>query len=327
MGCVCKSWNTLTSSPDFKNAHLKNNILRDSYDYVLIRTANYRFFLRCRDPFAKCLDLELPEQKKNISLNIHGSCNGLLCLSNRLGLCLKTPIYLWNPSIRKLKRLRKGLIQHTICFVVIGFGFHSGENDYKVVRIVRFLRKKVIFGVEVYSVRLDAWKRISAVPPVSPDVYFFGNKTSACIDGVLYWIVSEPSQQCTSILSFDCVGEVFQKIMLPDIIGKGIELYRINIRMFEKLVSVFDYRQDGKDYYCDIWVLEMETWKMIRTIILPERGFIAQPLSFRATGVVHMAIRGDLVLYDPESRQVNPLGIKLHDGYVGSYTESLILLN
>ncbi|KAM1132844.1 hypothetical protein FF1_047174 [Malus domestica] len=115
--------------------------------------------------------------------------------------------------------------------------------------------------------------------------------------------------------------------MLPDIIGKGIELYQINIRVFEKLVSVFDYRQDGKDYYCDIWVLEMETWKMIRTIILPERGFIAQPLGFRATGVVHMAIRGDLVLYDPESRQVNPLGIKLHDGYVGSYTESLILLN
>ncbi|RXH90692.1 hypothetical protein DVH24_035456 [Malus domestica] len=43
--CVCKSWNTLISSPDFRNAHLEKNIMRDSYDYVLIRTANYRFSL------------------------------------------------------------------------------------------------------------------------------------------------------------------------------------------------------------------------------------------------------------------------------------------
>ncbi|CAN6700170.1 unnamed protein product [Malus baccata var. baccata] len=297
----------------------------DSYDYLLLRTANYSFSLCCRDTFAKYLDLELPEQE-NISLCIYGSCNGLLCLSNRLGLCLKTPIYLWNPSIRKFKRLPKGLIQHTIRFVAIGFGFHGGEKDYKVVRIVRFQQKKSIFGVEVYSVRLDAWKRISAVPPLSPNVSSFSTNPFAYADGVGYWIVVDPSQQCYSILSFDFVHEVFQKIMVPDKVGEGI--IHISMGVFGKLVSMFGYRQDGKDYYCKIWVLEMETWKMIRTIVLPERGWITWPLGFRATGGVHMAmLNGDFVLYNPEPRQIKPLGIKLHDGYVGSYSESLILLN
>ncbi|TQD88479.1 hypothetical protein C1H46_026003 [Malus baccata] len=325
--CVCKSWNTLISSPGFKTAHLGKNIMRDSYDYFLIRTANYRFSLYCRDTVAKCLDLELPEQE-NISLRINGSCNGLLCLSNHLGRCLRNPIYLWNPSIRKFKRLPKGLIQHTIRFDATGIGFHSGENDYKVVRIVRFLGKKCIFEVEVYSVRLDAWKRISAVPPLSPNVSSFNTNAFAYIDGVVYWIVFDHSQQRSSILSFDFVGEVFQKIELPDKMGKGIEFFHTSIGVFERLVSMFHYRQDGKDYNCDIWVLEMETWKMIRTIIFPERGWITWPLGFRATGGVHMVmLGGDFILYGPEPRQLNPLGIKLHDGYVSAYSESLILLD
>ncbi|RXH90697.1 hypothetical protein DVH24_035461 [Malus domestica] len=152
--------------------------------------------------------------------------------------------------------------------------------------------------------------------PLSPNVSSFNTNAFAYIDGVVYWIVFDHSQQRSSILSFDFVGEVFQKIVLPDKMGKGIEFFHTSIGVFERLVSMFHYRQDGKDYYCDIWVLEMETWKMIRTIIFPERGWITWPLGFRATGGVHMVmLGGDFVLYGPEPRQLNPLGIKLHDGY------------
>ncbi|KAB2597069.1 F-box/kelch-repeat protein [Pyrus ussuriensis x Pyrus communis] len=113
----------------------------------------------------------------------------------------------------------------------------------------------------------------------------------AFLSGVAYWIAKGSSEKCSFILSFELGSEVFQKILL-DLV-------------------------DGKDCYCDAWVLEADTWKKIRTICIPPRGFVACPLGFRTNSRVHIVVfgldfSGELVLYDPVSYHVKYTGIKMH---------------
>ncbi|CAL9009349.1 unnamed protein product [Prunus brigantina] len=51
------------------------------------------------------------------------------------------------------------LIQDTTYVVAIGFGFRRGGNDHKVVRVMRFACKENMFGVEVYSLKLNALEK------------------------------------------------------------------------------------------------------------------------------------------------------------------------
>ena len=67
---------------------------------------------------------------------IIGSCNGLLCLIDYQSLRNTTSdvfIYLWNPSIRKFKRLSDTCLTQ-LNNVAFGFAYHLENNDYKVVR-------------------------------------------------------------------------------------------------------------------------------------------------------------------------------------------------
>ncbi|XP_020412935.1 F-box/kelch-repeat protein At3g06240 [Prunus persica] len=245
--------------------------------------------------------------------------------------------YLWNPSIRKFKRLPKSLnrdkYRYSIATIALGFGLDVGGNDYKVVRIARFSHG---ICVEVYSLGLDSWRIINALPPVTSDVW---NEKWAYLNGVVYWIVQEFSPDWRDIISFDMENEVFQRIMLPDRLLTVTD--SISIRVLEKSLSLFHHRKEwdrGYRYYYDIWVLAMDSWKMIPTISLPAKGKIAWPLAFTANGGVHFTTRYEnwqhrkLELCDPKSEQVTDTGIKLGTysrtrRRIYGYSESLILLN
>ncbi|CAN6700168.1 unnamed protein product [Malus baccata var. baccata] len=257
------------------------------------------------ETFSKRLDFELPGH--DFGFVVHSSCNGLFCISNSALMTLESPEHLWNPSIRKLKRLPNSL-QHTTVFVHLGFGFHGEVDNYRVARVARFLCNKSIFGIEVYNLRLNCWRTITAVPPVSNDVNFL---QSACVflNGVVYWITKEPSQHSPSILTFDLGNEVFQKILLPE---TTVEVPTdVGIQVVENSISLF------------------------QTIIFPYSK-LAWPLGMAANGRLHLAIKGDnpdhpqLVLFDPESIQIRVTGIGLNCeylAYVDIYTENLTLLN
>ncbi|CAN6700171.1 unnamed protein product [Malus baccata var. baccata] len=267
------------------------------------------------ETFSKRLDLELPGH--DFGFVVHGSWNGLVCISNSAFMTLESPVYLWNPSIRNLKRLPNSL-QHTTAFVHLGFGFHSEVDNYRVVRVARFLCNKSIFGIEVYNFRLNCWRTITTVPPVSNDVNFL---QSACVflNGVVYWITKEPSQHSPSILTFDLGSEVFQKILLPE---TTVEVPTdVGIQVVENSVSLFQVRTDRLGLYCDISVLEENTWKMMQTIIFPYSK-LAWPLGMEADGRLHLAIKGDnpdhpeLVLFDPKSIEIRVTGIGLNCKYL-----------
>ncbi|TQE06295.1 hypothetical protein C1H46_008064 [Malus baccata] len=263
--CVYKSWNALISSPSFVNAHLDWNAKKSAGGYggyLLISTSNAKCLsLFSAQTYIKCLDFKLPRDLISSSFSVFSSCSGLLCISDAT---FDSCMYLWNPSIRKMKKLPKCLIYCTqFAITTLGFGFNRGENDYKVVRIVKTGCAESICKAEVYSVRLDSWRRIrSFVPLVSHNAYL--QDKNACLNGVVYWIVEDFSPRCYSILSFDLRSESFQTMTLPERLVSVINTTSnaISIQVLKKSLSLLHLRQNVNDRYCDIWVLGRDTWKM-----------------------------------------------------------------
>ncbi|CAL9007766.1 unnamed protein product [Prunus brigantina] len=112
-----------------------------------------------------------------------------------------------------------GVIQDTTYVVALGLGFDRGENDYKVVRLVMYARNASVLEAEVYSLRLNAWRRISAIPPVSYHVHIrfsVWDDKCAFLNGVVYWIASQKpfgQPEYTFILAFDLGSEEFKRIL------------------------------------------------------------------------------------------------------------------
>ncbi|KAM5554507.1 F-box protein [Rosa sericea] len=338
--CVCKYWKTLISTPDFINAHLERTSMKSTHDRLLIQTRERRMdrkclSLFCADTFAKFSEIELPMIKiESYFRVVVGSYNGVVCLYDS-----DFETYLWNPSIRKFKRLPQVLNDRRgqLARFAISFGFHPEGDDYKVVRILTFEHRYMI-EVEVYSHRLESWRRINAVPPNSHELYIQGEGT--CVNGVVYWVIKESFPSCNSILSFDLGNEIFQTVRLSDSLLRAIgdpRRFPVSIRVFEKSLSLFHERREGNGRYCDIWVLEMGSWKLFHTILLPARGCIAWPVGFASNGQVHIVMSSrksrskTLVLYDLKSQRVKDSKIKLHayrpGGYIDYFRESLVLLD
>ncbi|KAB2603220.1 F-box/kelch-repeat protein [Pyrus ussuriensis x Pyrus communis] len=298
--CVCKSWNALISSPSFLNAHLDWNARKSACDYLLISTSNAKCLsLLCAETYVKCFDFELPRDVISSGFSVFGSSNGLVT-------------YLILP---------KCLVCCTqFALTTLGFGFDIGENDYKVVTMRSGCGRRV-------SLKL---RFTALVPLVSHHAYL--QDKCACLNEDFspgfYWI-----------LSFDLRSESFQMVMLPDRLVNTINMTSnaISIQVFEKSLSLFHLRQDAKDRYCNIFVVERDTWKLIRTILLPESREIAWLLGITTKDKVHHAARienlqsRELVLYDPESQQIKETGIKLSfyglSRYINAYWESLVLLS
>ena len=82
-----------------------------------------------------------------------------MCLADYRSFKFKD-VYLWNPSIRKFKRLPDTCLTQ-FHPVRLGFGYDSQNNDYKVVRISWGCPQSMPpLEVEVYSLSSDLYKRV-----------------------------------------------------------------------------------------------------------------------------------------------------------------------
>ena len=84
---------------------------------------------RGSSPFNSISEYPIPSALHLSSLRIVGSCNGLVCLAEYgYGSPIADAIYLWNPSIRKYKRLPDfSLTQYH--WVSPGFAYQFEAND------------------------------------------------------------------------------------------------------------------------------------------------------------------------------------------------------
>ena len=157
---------------------------------------------------------------------IVGSCNGLLCLfENRRGWNWGNVINLWNPSIRKFKRLPDSSLSGQYDQISNGFGYQSETNDYKVVKIYScptgdIMQNSIV--AEVYTLSSDSWRKVGI--SLRPKVAVSSTETCSSatfVSGALHWLgyfntEFKDLQSEKGILSFDVNNEKFGEIALPN---------------------------------------------------------------------------------------------------------------
>ncbi|KAK9994099.1 hypothetical protein SO802_023802 [Lithocarpus litseifolius] len=236
--CICKTWYSYVTNPSFISTHLLCYNQDGGYVIHMPRTTVHMVCLH--NPHSQICTVAADRTLETISEfripftfqsgypHFVGSCNGILCITDFVTSKSKV-VYLWNPSIRKFKRLPDTCLTQTqVPNVAHGFGYDSLNNDFKVVRIslYRFRTKGMPpLEVEVYSLSSDSWKRVELGISWRPNVVFSQfNFTLACpfVSGHLHWMIEmiegggQERRFTHMILSFDFNSEKFKELPLPD---------------------------------------------------------------------------------------------------------------
>ena len=272
-----------------------------------------------------------------------GSCNGILCFSDYRSFEFKD-VYLWNPSIRKFKKLPDTCLTH-LFNVSLGFGFDSQNNDYKVVRISRSTAKPMPPpDVEVYFLSSDSWKRVGLGISWRSNVVFHKfncTLTFPFVSGNLHWMIEmiegggQERRFTSMILSFDVDSEKFKELPLPDDEGGCITKCLTSFKEQLALIK-FGYGVQPHSLLCSIWVMG-DSWNKIR--VLPIEN-LTDFIGFTNYGLLLVQKRSQLVstnselgrkhksvLIDPETlheKEIPQVDYRLD---VAAYMENLALLD
>jgi F-box interacting protein len=249
-----------------------------------------------------------------------GFCNGMCFLRN----FHNNVLFLWNPSIRKFKRLSTPHFTHPVgpdnLDLTMELAYHSQNNDFKILGILCFRGSEAPPAeAVVYTLSTDSWKRVVIS---LGSINGIGRPLNIFFNGALHFIAW--SGRRPFILSFDVNDERFRKIMLPRIYDHVI-LY--SLAVFKGSLALFVCCHSD---ICNIWVMReygvVESWTKISVPLDSVELFYGCTDS--GEHLVDIKDRG-LVSFDPVSRNENNLGIQ--NPAWGSYTadlmENLVLLN
>lgn len=141
--CVCKAWCSFIIKPDFISTHLNlhNNIDGHILHHKLGPSGKNFFSILQNKSYVEHSSFGVAFRSETNYIKVVGSLNGLICLTDSYQFFGRT-IHLWNPSIWKLKILRRSCFARHFTdrgtYFSIGFGFHYQSNDYRIVRIMYF---------------------------------------------------------------------------------------------------------------------------------------------------------------------------------------------
>ncbi|KAH7863281.1 hypothetical protein Vadar_015654 [Vaccinium darrowii] len=347
--CVCKSWLSLISSPDFTSAHLCPTTTKPS---LLLR--HFSVTPKCReiyslssddnDDFTTLRDLNCPfKTRSGFFHRVVGCCNGVVCLSDDCFGYTYT-IILWNPAIRRHVTLPKP----NICFDdygpymhSLGFGFDPKTSNPKIVRIVYLEEARRGQGyrqyavppkVEVFALSTGLWKTIKGCKiGYHMDEFFW---SSVFVNGRVHWTAYSGGKTTgyhNVVLVFDMGSEVFREVKLPEKLV-GVSPLDLAVVGYKDSISIFQY--DGRGPYCcrgfTVWAMNKygveESWSKLFTGSL--NGGVSTILGFRKSGEVVVA-KWDGKLVSCQPGRIKKIGIRggKDSFYLGTYAESLILLD
>uniref|UniRef100_M1D3E7 F-box n=1 Tax=Solanum tuberosum TaxID=4113 RepID=M1D3E7_SOLTU len=103
------------------------------------------------DHVTTTIDLDYPPKESHQSTKIVGSVNGLICVAIE-----KKDLFLWNPSIRKLKKLPDSETSYVFSY---DFEYDELHDDYKVVGITRSVHDIYSHSDvdKIYSLNNNSW--------------------------------------------------------------------------------------------------------------------------------------------------------------------------
>ncbi|XP_021666818.2 F-box protein CPR1-like [Hevea brasiliensis] len=346
--CVSKTWYSLITNPSFIDHHLKKTAARNSgllfFSYstrelVWPFKENVRYLLYPDESFpanpVEELDCLFKDLKR--SVNIVGSCNGVICLSYNVYGRYTDGAALWNPSVRKIVKIpcpNVTFTSHGFYKQSLGFGFDSATDDYKLVRIVylpdsNFNFHKIPPLVEIYTLRSRGWRKVhNDLKYVITDF-----STSAFLNGTCHWVATNPPNGpdvCYAIVSFSLGKEVFGKMEVQDCLVKKYHFIDVAVSDGSLLlVAITKLTEEG----CfSVWMMKEYgvpgSWTNLFNISHLEG--IRRLVAFRQSGDVLLAnIAGELVFYDPKTEEFSYtqiLGIA-SSFYLDTLAESLVLLD
>ena len=339
--CVSKFWSSTITNPFFITTHL-NQAKSLSNGYLLYTRLPVEFLcgkelcavVYNRDPtLTQVSKYEIPFSGSRIL----GICNGLFCLgSHRV-------LNLWNPCIRKFKKVLDGTCFTRHCrHIALGLAYCSQNYDYKIVRMVCFEglngEGKVIPAVaEIYTLSRDSWRKgigisVESLNRFEPNGSIDRIDESPCVffNGALHSIAYIGNYKF--ILSFDVNDETFREIMLPNDYLNGVHLQFEKLVVFKGSLSliVFVQAEDEEGDIFHIWVMReygvVKSWTK-KSVPMEKVG---QFIGCTDNGeLLIKKIGTGLVLFDPEGRNEENLGIKnaTWAAYTTNFLESLVLFD
>ncbi|KAL8129203.1 hypothetical protein V2J09_018358 [Rumex salicifolius] len=303
---VSKSWKYLISSPNFVSSHLA--YAADHDNKVLVRRCPYNqhasadrtvSYKLCSDnaTLDKIVDVDFPFASQNDFFTMIGCVDGLVCLSDDLQTHTDT-LYLWNPVLRRSLALPPPSIAASGT-VVLGFGSASG--DYRVVRILygssdwRDLSPSPI-SAEIYSLTTGEWRQIR-VPESLPLI----RGRQANVNGSLHWLARINHRNV--IVRFNLGTEEFDKLVCLPSKLQPERMENLTIAAWGKSLAVFQVECRGS--FC-MYVMEASaSWT--QRFVVESSGMLKRIRSLRRNGeVVFEASENQLVVFDPQSKQIRP---------------------
>lgn len=317
--CVCKSWYALRLNPKFISKHFFHTTSHgdDRSLFLLMRHESKSITLLSA---TKCLDIplnmDIPFLSLSKPLRISGSCHGLICLSV---MPIASILIIWNPATRVFKDLPVSTVKRPNAGpikVVLGFGFDSVSNDYKVVRIVNYCYP--LNQVEIYSLKTDTWKEIQA------DVRFiiFEASSRVFVRGRFHWTALgfRELNGRELIVTFDLREEVFGQFLLPsfshgnDSSDEEEDEGRLGWHLvaWKDSIGLIVSPNRSKEKKFVMWVMNeygvAGSWTKYMSFGPCPR--VNKPLGCQMNGEVLLhKENGELVLYDPGTREFKSLPV------------------
>ncbi|KAK4253319.1 hypothetical protein QN277_010642 [Acacia crassicarpa] len=341
---VSKAWNSLITNQTFIFDHLNRTIQASNGNGSLFLQLHHQT-IECSDPYfdhhEEFYSLDSDNQQidhfsvERFPLSrlivwgrstVVGSCDGLICVFDS-SLCHSDTLIIWNPSIRKYMVLPEPIVT---CMtgnnpLLFGFGFDSRNKDYKVIRIFP--------QVEVYSLASRSWKNITNRAPPFLHCKPPQKTTQVFVNGVVHWVVCRRcnGQIQNFILTFDVVEEMFGELMLPPHLRESTSV--LSVLEGGKYLSVLHSHSEANQGCFRIWIMReygvVETWSELFCFDSDHyRNNILDVLALASNGKVVLSLRkGTIVLFDPTTELLNPLGDGKHfRAFIGSYVQSLVLI-
>ncbi|XP_023926032.1 F-box/kelch-repeat protein At3g06240-like [Quercus suber] len=350
--CVCKPWNSSITTSYFISTHLNNFAHAHDTDtdtdngdgYIIHMPSHTRAMNSSNRPvctvaldrtFDRIFEIEIPFDFTSGFSQIVGSCNGLLCLVTSTNV-----IYLWNPSVRKFKRLPDTWLGN-LGFVKLGFAYHAENNDYKVLKISSYpwTGLNLTDDIEVYSLSSDSWRRVGMSLRAKVKVWDDSCLSLApLVSGALHWmsrvVEGEEEREVEVIMSFDVNSEEFRTLRMPD---GAMSIVRCQTRLASfkgNLAFLTCGRSEQRGaYQYSMWVMReygvLESWNKLFVVPL-ERFSVCIAFIMCGSLLIHCHKTNNqeqkFVLVDSETLHEKDFDIQ-QPLCVATFMESLTLLD
>ncbi|XP_071705135.1 F-box/kelch-repeat protein At3g06240-like [Rutidosis leptorrhynchoides] len=334
--CVSKEWKSLLSSPHFIKTH---QIKRNQNHIISIHTdaSLYSLPLNVDNFNEKTVSTKVDLNSRYVkSVFVHGSCNGLVLVSS-VDSQKKYALVLFNPMTRELTEIGLPSYRYDETdfvrnrFIMIGFGYDSLTDDYKIT--LYFLISLDCMIVHVYSLKSSTWKQVDSCYNYSFDMMIHG----VFVDGFIHCFAKRRCDGLRVILGFSLADEKFNEVPSPDIVDDDCKLVDLGGKLGIFLKSVGE-----------VWLMNEYGVKESWTNIILEglnktgndlsfgqawwlndfRSILFQPMIYKTGKIVIVAnCRSRMFIFDNEGRCFLE-NIKINNSrmmsYQVSYVESLV---